>query len=657
MQAKETKLQELIEGTKQYVVPLFQREYTWNTKEWKILWEDILELSKDKNPKNHFIGSIVSMPTVSVPEGVAKYMLIDGQQRLTTIFVILILLRDKSTDEEFSAEINELFVINKFKKGIDKYKLLPTQTNKDRETYQKLIDNESVDNNNQIIKAYQFFERKLRQSDISFEKIKKTITTNFSVVSIVLDPDDNPYLVFESLNAKGRPLSPADLIRNYFFMRIHSDKQNDIYLKYWKPMQDMLGEKLTDFIRHFLMRSTTTQIKQGNDVYYTLKDKVSQENVTDYLLELLRFSNYYNKLINPENEANILIRKYLLRLNRIEVTTAYPLLLNFYDKYSKSELSEEKFVEIFQILENFLIRRFVCNIPTNQLNKIFPSIYPALTSKSPDNLISGFKNILQTKGYPKDEEFKMRLKDGKLYGGGDRIRKTKLILESIEESFNHKEIISFDKVTIEHIMPQTLDEEWQKELGENWQLVYEIYKHNIGNLTLTGYNSELSNYSFKKKRDEYLQSHLDMNKYFENVEIWNESEIEKRAEYLSDIAVKIWSYFGTETSSNEQDIQGTTPRRLFVFMKWYKVSSWRDVLQQTLNTIIDLEPEKFDILLEQFPSYIGKDKSKFRAVRELDNGVFIEVNVSAKQVQKLCYQAIETIDLTADDWKVETISL
>jgi hypothetical protein len=422
-------------------------------------------------------------------------------------------------------------------------------------------------------------------------------------------------------------------------------------------MQDMLGEKLTDFIRHFLMRSTTTQIKKGNDVYYTLKDNVSTENVIDYLSDLLRFSSFYNKLINPENEDNILIRKYLLRLNRIEVTTAYPLLLNFYEKYSNFEITPENFVKILQILENFLIRRFVCNIPTNQLNKIFPSIYPSLPSKYPDDLITGLKAILQTKGYPKNEEFKMRLKDSKLYGGGDSIRKTKLILESIEESYNHKEIISFDKVTIEHIMPQTLDEDWQKELGEKWQLIYEIYRHNIGNLTLTGYNSELSNYSFAKKRMEYLQSHLDMNKYFENVESWNEKAIEKRAEDLSNIAVKIWTYFGSETNDNEQDIQGTTPRRLFVFMKWYEVSSWRDVLQKTLNTIIDLEPEKFDILLEQFPSYIGKDKNKFRAVRELDNGVFIEMNVSAKQVQKLCYQAIETIDLTTDDWKVEIVSL
>lgn len=657
MQAKETKLQELIEGTKQYIVPLFQREYTWNIKEWKILWDDLIELCLEENPKNHFIGSIVSMPTVSVPEGVAKYMLIDGQQRLTTIFVFLALLRDKSETYEFSAEINELYIINKFKKGIEKYKLLPTQTNNDRDNYKKIIDQETVEEENQIVRAYQFFDRQLRQTDVSFEKIKKVITTNFSVVSIVLDPDDNPYLVFESLNAKGRPLSAADLIRNYFFMRVHADMQNDIYLQFWKPMQDMLGEKLTDFIRHFLMRTTTSQIKKGNDVYYTLKDSVSPENVLGYLSDLLRFSKYYNNLINPDFEPNIIIRKQLKRLNRIEVTTAYPLLLNFYEKYSNTEISETEFAEILKIIENFLIRRFVCNIPTNQLNKIFPSIYPALADKNNQEIILGLKEILQTKGYPRNNEFVQRLKDGKLYGGGDRIRKTKLILESIEENYFHKEEVPFDKLTIEHIMPQTIDETWQKELGNDWQLTYEVFKHNIGNLTLTGYNSELSNYSYSEKRDIYLQSHLEMNKYFEEILLWNADEIEKRAEHLSEIALQVWPYFGNEEFVQVQDVQGTTPRRLFVFMKWFDVNSWRDVLQQTLNTIIDLAPEKFEIISEQFPSYIGKEKSKFRAVRELDNGYFIEMNVSAKTVQKLCYQAIETIELTTDDWKVETIMI
>jgi uncharacterized protein with ParB-like and HNH nuclease domain len=256
MQAKETKLQDIIEGTKQYLIPLFQRTYSWTNKEWEVLWKDLVELCDMENPRTHFIGSIVNMPTVSVPEGVAKYLLIDGQQRLTTIFIFLALLRNKAKENgnlRFADEINNTLLVNQYKDGFDHYKLMPTQV--DRITYQNLINGENNLIENQITKAYTFFEKKLKQVELDHEKLKKVITSSFSVVSIVLDTDDNPYLVFESLNAKGRPLTQADLIRNYFFMRIHIDKQENVYNNYWLPMQKALNGDLTEFIRHFLMKN------------------------------------------------------------------------------------------------------------------------------------------------------------------------------------------------------------------------------------------------------------------------------------------------------------------------------------------------------------------------------------------------------------------
>src|SRR6185437_6665416 len=329
MQAKETKLQDIIEGTKQYVIPLFQRTYSWTPKEWDVLWKDLVELCETENPRTHFIGSIVNMPTVSVPEGVAKYLLIDGQQRLTTIFVMLILLRNRAREIQnarFADEINNTLLVNQYKDGQDYYKLLPTQV--DRSTYENFINGIQNTTENQLTKAYQFFDRKLKQVELEPEKLKKIITSYFSVVSIVLDADDNPYLVFESLNAKGRPLTQADLIRNYFFMRIHVDKQDEVYNLYWHPMQTSLGESLTEYIRHFLMRGGSI-IKQG-DVYYSLKESISTTNAIDYLKELKKYSVYYQRLIYPEFEPDVELQKYLRRLNRIEVTTAYPLLLNFY---------------------------------------------------------------------------------------------------------------------------------------------------------------------------------------------------------------------------------------------------------------------------------------------------------------------------------------
>ena len=653
MQAKETKLQDIIEGTKQYVIPLFQRTYSWTIKEWEVLWKDLVELCEMDNPRTHFIGSIVNMPTVSVPEGVAKYLLIDGQQRLTTIFILLTLLRNKARENQnarFADEINNTLLVNQYKDGIDYYKLMPTQV--DRKTYQNLINGIANEEENQLTKAYSYFEKKLKQVEIEPEKLKKVITSYISVVSIVLDADDNPYLVFESLNAKGRPLTQADLIRNYFFMRIHMDKQEEVYKNLWLPMQTALNEDLTEFIRHYLMKDGNI-IKQG-DVYYALKDSVSTSNAIDYLTELKKYSTYYQRLKYPEFEKEPELEKMFRRLNRIEVTTAYPLLLNFYSNYEDGKIDKNGFVTILKTLENFLIRRFVCNIATNQLNKIFQTIYPLIQSKYSDNIIEGFKTILQGKGYPKDNEFILRFRERKFYGGGEGVVKTKLILETIESRFNHKEAVSFDNLSIEHVMPQTLSEWWQEHLGEDWEETHELYLHTIGNLTLTAYNTELSNDDFHTKKKILKESHLELNKYFSDIPKWTKSEIEKRAEILAKKAVEIWSYFGQENSKQTdiQEVTGTTPVGLKILGQHFEVKSWRDVMEKTFNVIADLEPEKFEIIAHNFPRYVGKDKNKFRAIRQLENNYFIEVNLSAQSIQKLCYQAMETIELTSDDWEV-----
>lgn len=654
MQAKETKLQDIIEGTKQYVIPLFQRTYSWTKKEWEILWKDIVDLCEAEKPRTHFIGSIVNMPTVSVPEGVAKYLLIDGQQRLTTIFILLTLLRNKATEnknQEFADEINNTLLVNPYKKDNDFFKLMPTQI--DRDTYKNFINGKPNDVDNQLTRAYDFFDKKLKQIELEHEKLKKIITSYFSVVSIVLDTDDNPYLVFEGLNAKGRPLTQADLIRNYFFMRIHIDKQAEIYDDYWQPMQTALNDSLTEYIRHFLMKDGST-IKQS-DVYYALKEKVSPNNAVEYLEELQRFSVYYQRLIDPEFEPDKDIQKYFRKLNRIEVTTAYPLLLNLYGNYTDSKISKTDFVAILKTLENYLIRRFVCNVPTNQLNKIFPSVYPQLIKKHPDNFAEGVKTLLQSKGYPKDNEFFSRFKETNFYGAGDRQIKTKFILETLEESFAHKEAVPFDTLSIEHVMPQTLSEWWQRHLGEDWEETHELFLHTIGNLTLTAYNAEMSNDEFTTKKRIYSESHLELNKYFFPLSSWKRTEIETRADVLAKQALKTWSYFGQENSASSElkEVAGTTPTELKILGQQFHVKTWRDVLEKTLNTVADLEPDKFEVIAQNFPRYLGKDKNKFRAIRQLQNGYFIEVNLSAQSIQRFCHQAMETIELASDEWNVK----
>ncbi|MFN7852694.1 DUF262 domain-containing protein [Anabaena sp. AL09] len=656
MQASETKLQEIIEGNKQYVVSLFQRAYSWKKSQWESLWNDILELYHSDNRRPHFMGSIVTMPTSAIPEGVSKYLLIDGQQRLTTIFILLCALRDKAKNihDELAAEIHNTIIVNPYKKGLDHYKLQPTQV--DRQSFHSLINGQDYVNNSGITECYLFFEKKIRQSNLDFSDLKKVICSYLSIVSVVLSTEDNPYLVFESLNAKGEPLTQADLIRNYFFLRINTENQDGAYNKYWLPMQQTLDVNLTEFIRHYLTRDGV-EIKK-DEVYFQIKERMIKRDAIDYLKDLYEFSEYYAKLLDPLKENNLKIRRCLERINRLKVATVYPFLLNCYHDYEKNKLSEADFIAVLQILENFIIRRFICNVQTRGLNRIFSVLYSQVSKASNlahADFVERLKLDLQNRDYPKDTEFKDRLLDVKLYGTG-RTCKGKLILESIEESFYHKEQVSFTNLTIEHIMPQTITKWWQEHLGEEGDITHDLLLHSLGNITITAYNGELYNAEFIQKKEILINSHLEINKYFENQETWKREDIEKRSLYLAEKVLQIWPYFGNENLMNsaKTKVRGTTPKQLKIFSKEYPVKSWRDVLEKTLNVIADLDADKFKDVMEQFPRFISRDEKDFRDTRKLENGVFVNVNLSARDINAFCIKAIETAEIYLEDWQIET---
>lgn len=247
-------------------------------------------------------------------------------------------------------------------------------------------------------------------------------------------------------------------------MVIHVDEQEKIYNELWFPVQELLKDSLTEFIRHFLMKDGGN-IKQ-NEIYYTIKNQINSQNVKEQLKEIYTYSIYYDKILHPKNEQHPYIQKYLIRLNTFEVTTAYPLLLYFYNKFSTNKISQENFVNILSTLENYLVRRFICNYPSNQLNKIFSSIQPLLANINNEEVVKKFKQILQNKKYPTDGEFNNAFLQMDYYGGGERISKIQFILQAIEDSFSHKEFISNENLTIEHVMPQTLTETWKQSLGE-----------------------------------------------------------------------------------------------------------------------------------------------------------------------------------------------
>jgi uncharacterized protein with ParB-like and HNH nuclease domain/predicted transport protein len=634
MEASVIKLVELLGDARQYLVPLFQRPYSWERKEWQTLWTDITDLCETQSPRPHFFGAMVLIPARSVPEGVTKYSLIDGQQRYTTISILFAALRQvalQKKEERLAEEIYKRFLINEFADGDDYFKLLPTQG--DREHYKNIIRGQiSNDDDARLAKAYRYFESEIRRADIEARKIKDVVEKSLSIVRVLLDEKEDPYAVFESLNAKGRSLSQVDLIRNYFLMKIHTNKQEEIYNTFWQPMEKMLGEEnLTEFMRHYLIMRRGDFVKKG-DVYYNLRNYVEQEqkDAVEELKTLSRFSTYYAKILELVNESDQAISKAIHRLNRLNVTTVYPFLLACYDDYIHQTLSSKEFLEVLKVLENFIVRRFVCGVPTNQLDKIFAPLYQQIKASS-SSFADSVKDILEKRGYPKDYEFERNLQETKLYGGGDRKEKTKFILETIEASFGHKEQVNLENLQIEHIMPQTLTPWWEAHLGENWEFIHETLLDTLGNLTLTAYNPELSNSNFEEKKSWYGESHLELNAYFSDIETWRESDIQSRAQKLAKQCLEIWPYFGKDNLIQQSETQS---ERRYTFETMhngdYLQGEILDLFEDFQDSVLKLGEVREEIL-RNYIAYRVRDNT-FVSVVPLRSALKLYLNLPFNEV-------------------------
>ena len=420
-------------------------------------------------------------------------------------------------------------------------------------------------------------------------------------------------------------------------MRIHPDEQEEMYKSYWLPMQNNLDNYLTEFVRHYLIGINLNVKKK--DVYIKLKQQADKLDAGEYLKQLSIFASYYDKLLHPKKESNKLIRNYLERIVRIEATTAYPFLLHIYHDFEGGKYNAEQFTSILATIDNFLVRRYVCNIESKALNKMFGSLYNQLKSYSAEESIEQLKSFLQVRGYPKDTEVEQDLTNNPLYGPGDKRDKCKFILSVLEESFGHKEKVNLNEMTIEHIMPQTLNESWRKELGPNAEYVHLNYLHTIGNLTLTGYNSELSNESFLVKRTYYEKSNIELNKEIIKYSTWNETSILSRTKKMTDIFLKTWPYFGSENISNT-DVTGSSRRLLVIDGNQFKVKTWREVLENSLNHLYDNNKNDYDDLLKTHSSMLSVVKiNSMRSPKQLANGHFVEMNLSAKAIYAFCKKA------------------
>ncbi len=546
MEADATTLLNFIKGNQknQLVIPIYQRLYSWEKEQCKQLWDDIIKIGGNDKMDGHFIGSILYVLD-RITHSDNALLIIDGQQRLTTITLLLIALKDHLNDEVKRKEIENHYLINSDEKGDKKFRLILSESDKD--TLLSLIDKDRrkpSEPSSKIVENFKLFEEWVSNTD-KLETIFKGLD-KLMIVEIALEKEkDDPQLIFESMNSKGIELTQTDLIRNYIVMETEIEKREGFYNKYWRNMEEKFkqDEKWFDrFVRHYLTIKTR-EIPNINKVYVALKDYRQKEGIgiEDLLKDLQKYCGYFCQ-IAFKKETDKDLNKALGFLVDLEMDVVYPLLLELYSDYSDGVLSKDDFRCSIALIESYICRRAVCGLGTNSLNKVFPSFTKHIQKDEYfKSLEAHFSYLTEKQRFPNNDEFRNLFITIDFY----KFKKREYFFERLE-NFDRKERVYTHEYTIEHIMPQTLTEEWEKDLGENFKEIHDKYLHTIGNLTKTGYNDKYSNKSFQEKRGMeggFKDSPLRLNQGLRDLEsFFGEEEIKKRANDLADLALKIWTY-------------------------------------------------------------------------------------------------------------------
>lgn len=559
MKAKEARLLEFLKNTPQFVIPIYQRTYSWKEKECQQLWDDVLRSGYNDNIKAHFIGSVVyvNKGLYSVSDQ-TPLLLIDGQQRITTITLLIAALTevigDQEPIEDFSrAKLKGYYLTNPLESGEKFHKLILSQTD-DKSLKAIIHGNQQPDDKSiRVVENFEFFKSKLEKLG-DLKPICKGLA-KLMVVDISLDREqDNPQLIFESMNSTGKELSQADLIRNYILMGLEPTHQTHLYEQYWRPMELAFGQQaysdyFDSFMRHYLTVKTR-EIPKIGEVYemfkeYSMQPAVVNKGFEELVKDIKNHAMYFcNFVLGKEKDEELKLAFKDLR--ELKVDVAYPLLLELYSDFSQGLLTHDEFLSAVRIIESYVFRRTICEIPTNSMNKTFARMGMGLRKdRYLESLMASFLLLPSYRRFPGDDEFHRKIQTKDVYN----FRSKSYWLRRME-NFGRKERVLVDDYTIEHIMPQAdnkaekLPEVWRIELGDEWERVWETYRHTLGNLTLTAYNSEYSNHAFQEKCNHpygFKFSPLKMNEGIVAEKQWNEAAIQRRAKKLADKATLIWS--------------------------------------------------------------------------------------------------------------------
>jgi len=553
MDARQRTVGAILHETDQYVIPLFQRYYSWNKEHWARLKKDIWALMDADAKAVHFLGPLVCTSNVHFPGSVPSFQLIDGQQRLTTLTILLAAIRDIATSlglKDLAEEISEDYLLHKRKQGAERYKVLPRLG--DREALTAIVEAQDLTafEEQQVFHAWKYFHRHAahlarREAESQLRKLLDTVTRRLSLVVVTIE-GENPYEIFESLNSTGLPLEESDLIRNFVFMHIPLAQQQEFSEKHWRVMEDRFAAEeeddevqMTPFYRDYLMHNGRYSKEDATFVDFKQHYKDAGMTPEKVVQELAYYAEFELMLRRPMSAKRDNLRKLLRQVEGMEITVAYPLIMNLMDRNQRKEISDTELDGCLLDLVSFVLRRSICGESTRQYNKYFVEAIPLLGNEPRKNL----QAYLLARRWPDDNSLRQRLMDFPLYRRESY--KARVILEALEENHKHKEQADLSKLSIEHVLPQTITnnaagKSWKQMLGDNWQELHERYLHTLGNLTLTGYNPDLSNSSFEKKKDLLKDSHLELNAYFDGLDVWNEEAIKARTIHLADQVVQLW---------------------------------------------------------------------------------------------------------------------
>lgn len=645
---------------KTFKIPVYQRNYNWQERQCIKLFEDIENIVINNFNITHFIGTVVYV------EGVKNYefedcVIVDGQQRITTLTLILKAIMDTlAEDKKIKKEqIYDSYLVHKYKEGENARLILCKD---DFDNWKKILNNdfEEVDKASCIYQNYILFKKLISESKFSCEDIFKALN-NLELVYIMLEKTENPQLIFESLNSTGLSLTQGDLIRNYLLMNHEYEKQTRLYLNYWYKIEKKIGNiEISNFISTYLSMKTGKSVKE-NELYekfreFKTKKILKEENLDEeyFLEELLLYSKYYSWFINidcPYENINYLLNN----IETLKSTVVYPTLLYFFEEtFEYKNISINELEEILKTIITYLVRRKICEYKSNQLKSIFCSIPVKIQNEKEKEKGTDYKQKLihilirdiNNSSFPKNKEFKEKFVKYNLYKSREFCR---YILFEIEKFKNNKELLEdTEEIQIEHIMPQKLNSSWEIALGKDYEKIHKEYINTIGNLTLTGYNAKLSNNSFDNKVFEYKDSNFSITRDICRFNNWDRESIEARAKDFYKIAEKIWflddqynkDYEKADVNieyylSDDINFTSTKPKNITIYNVTYSIDSWKDFLKIICKYFYRLDKSIFRsfILDKDFcpntKKIIDSDDLKMSSPFEIDEGLYIETNFNA----------------------------